>query len=90
LHFLLCDSHLGKPSPKLKELAPEYYDNLYSHKSYTRLLLRFLFDKDLSLHSRYLREDRNRGRPQRLDSRDTEEIIRTQTAEAIGNPSHRC
>jgi sphingolipid delta-4 desaturase len=38
--------------PKLKALAPEFYDNLISYKSHTKLLLEFLFDKRYSLFSR--------------------------------------
>ena len=44
--------------PVLKRLAPELYDNLVSHKSYVRLLWRFLTDRSLSLHSRTLRSNR--------------------------------
>lgn len=38
--------------PKIKAIAPEYYDNLKSHDSWTKLWLRFIFDKNLSLYSR--------------------------------------
>lgn len=38
--------------PKLRALAPEYYDTLYYHKSWSRLLFRFFTDKNLSLYSR--------------------------------------
>lgn len=44
--------------PKLKKLAPELYDNLYYHKSWSKLLLKFIFDPNLSLYSRVLRDDR--------------------------------
>jgi len=44
--------------PKLRAIAPEYYDNLIYHKSWTKLLFHFLFDKDLSLYSRTLRKNR--------------------------------
>lgn len=44
--------------PKLKAMAPEFYDTLYSHRSYTKLLFRFLFDPKLSLYSRVVRPDR--------------------------------
>jgi sphingolipid delta-4 desaturase len=43
--------------PKLKSRAPEFYNNLVYHKSWTRLLFKFLFDKNLSLFSRMLRVD---------------------------------
>lgn len=44
--------------PKIREIAPEYYDTLYYHTSWTKLWLKWLFDKNLSLFSRTLREDR--------------------------------
>jgi sphingolipid 4-desaturase/C4-monooxygenase len=45
--------------PRIRAIAPEVYDNLSYHTSWTRLLLRFLFDSKLSLFSRMLRQDRN-------------------------------
>ena len=44
--------------PKLKAMAPEFYDNLYSHQSYTGLLLKFIFSPDLNLYSRMTRTPR--------------------------------
>lgn len=44
--------------PKVKATAPEFYDNLVYHKSWTRLWLKFLFDSNLSLYSRMIRENR--------------------------------
>ena len=44
--------------PKVREIASEYYDSLYYHTSWTKLLLKFLFDKELSLFSRVIRDDR--------------------------------
>ncbi|MBL7684883.1 MAG: fatty acid desaturase, partial [Deltaproteobacteria bacterium] len=41
--------------PQLKKIAPEYYDTLYAHSSWTQLLWRFIFDKNLSLYSRIVR-----------------------------------
>jgi sphingolipid delta-4 desaturase len=38
--------------PKLRALAPEFYDTLKSHPSWTRLLLQFLFDPQYSVSSR--------------------------------------
>jgi sphingolipid delta-4 desaturase len=51
-----------KNLPKLKALAPEYYDTLKAHKSYPGLLWRFIWDPSLHLKSRVLRPsttDRN-------------------------------
>jgi len=41
--------------PRLRSIAPEFYDGLYAHRSWTRLLFRFLFDRQLTLHSRVVR-----------------------------------
>jgi sphingolipid delta-4 desaturase len=41
--------------PRLKSLAPELYEPLHCHRSWTRLLLRFIFDRSLSLYSRATR-----------------------------------
>lgn len=41
--------------PALRAMAPELYEPLYAHRSWTRLLLQFLFDPKLSLYSRYAR-----------------------------------
>lgn len=44
--------------PKVREIAPEYYNNLVYHESWTKLFLKFLFDKELSLFSRVIRDDK--------------------------------
>ena len=46
--------------PEIRAIAPEYYDTLSYHGSWTRLLIKFLFDSDLSLFSRMVRSERNR------------------------------
>jgi sphingolipid delta-4 desaturase len=38
--------------PRLKAMAPEYYDHLRFHRSWTRLLFQFIFDKNYTLFSR--------------------------------------
>lgn len=38
--------------PKLRALAPEFYNNLKYHSSWTRLLLQFIFDKRYTLFAR--------------------------------------
>jgi sphingolipid 4-desaturase/C4-monooxygenase len=43
--------------PEIKRLAPEYYDSLVSHQSWSKLVWRFLTDKNLSLFSRTVREN---------------------------------
>jgi len=41
--------------PKVKNLAPEFYDNLASYRSWTALLLRYIFDPEMSSYSRIVR-----------------------------------
>jgi hypothetical protein len=38
--------------PKLRRMAPEFYDSLKYHSSWSRLLFQFIFDKRYSLYSR--------------------------------------
>jgi sphingolipid delta-4 desaturase len=46
--------------PEIKKTAPEYYETLYYHTSWTKLFFRFLFDREISLFNRILRKDRGR------------------------------
>jgi sphingolipid delta-4 desaturase len=46
--------------PEIRAIAPENYVELRSHTSWTRLLFQFLFDREISLFSRIVREDRGR------------------------------
>lgn len=41
--------------PKLKAMAPEFYDHLYAHRSWTRLLIMFLADANVTLFNRIVR-----------------------------------
>lgn len=41
--------------PEIKRMAPEYYENLKFHRSLTGLLLKFLFEQELSLFNRMVR-----------------------------------
>jgi sphingolipid delta-4 desaturase len=52
--------------PQIKSTAPAYYDSLVSHRSWTKLWLRFLFDRELSLWSRIVRK--NRGKVALVDN----------------------
>ncbi|HZA65791.1 MAG TPA: fatty acid desaturase [Geminicoccaceae bacterium] len=53
--------------PKLKRLAPDYYDGLASYRSWTGVLLKFIFDPSMSTYSRVVRaareRDQSRSRP---------------------------
>jgi len=46
--------------PKVKAMAPEFYDHLQAHRSLTRVLLQFIFDPQLTLFARITRD---RARP---------------------------
>lgn len=46
--------------PELKKRAPSFYNSLLSHTSWTKLFLRFLFDRNISLYCRVLRDNRNK------------------------------
>jgi sphingolipid delta-4 desaturase len=52
--------------PKVKKLASKYYDSLGYHTSYTVLLFRFLFDKNLSVYSRMARTNRGKTKKNAL------------------------
>lgn len=56
--------------PKIKEIAPEYYDTLVYHKSWSKLLWQFLTDGNLNLFSRTLRD--NRGGLQVTRNKETD------------------
>ncbi len=47
--------------PRVTATAPEYYEDLVFHGSWTGLLMRFLWDRDLSLFSRMIRTDRGKA-----------------------------
>ena len=43
--------------PRLSRLAPEFYQSLFAYRSYTRLILKFIFDQRISAFSRWVRPD---------------------------------
>ncbi|MFL5738855.1 MAG: fatty acid desaturase [Flavisolibacter sp.] len=44
--------------PQIRQQAPGFYNSLVYHTSWTRLFLRFLFDREISLFSRLVRKNR--------------------------------
>ena len=44
--------------PKLKNIAPEFYNNLHYHTSFVKLFFTFLFSQEIGLYSRIARKDR--------------------------------
>jgi sphingolipid 4-desaturase/C4-monooxygenase len=69
--------------PELKKAALPYYDSLTSHNSWTKLWLRFIFDRELSLWSRVVRK--NRGKVALVDESkpDVEMITKVETNTAV-------
>ena len=67
--------------PKLKKTAPEFYDTLYYHKSWTKLFFRFLFEKEISLFNRIVGKER--GTVELTDvSKPDMEIVEMEAIEA--------
>jgi len=67
--------------PQLKKAAPEYYETLYYHKSWTKLFFRFLFEKEISLFNRIVRNER--GKVALTDvSKPDEEMVELEAVEA--------
>ena len=50
--------------PRIRAMAPEFYENLAAHMSWTKLLLKFLFDPKISLYSRMTRTNAADGGPE--------------------------
>jgi sphingolipid delta-4 desaturase len=48
--------------PKLRKRAPEFYEGLYAHRSWTRLLLTFVFSRRYSLFTRAVADETNAAR----------------------------
>jgi sphingolipid delta-4 desaturase len=53
-----CPSVPWNRLPRMTVIAPEWYDTLVSHRSWSRLLWRFLSDPEISLFSRMVRKNR--------------------------------
>jgi sphingolipid delta-4 desaturase len=66
--------------PRIKAIAPEAYENLHYHKSWTRLFFRFLFDKELTLYSRVTRDERGGVKLNDEVKPDLDELQRKETA----------
>ena len=62
--------------PKIREAAPEYYDDLLAHQSWFKLLMKFLFDRNLDLFARMVREGNE-------PIRSTEELEKSEVYEGV-------
>ncbi len=64
LHVGYHNEHHDFPSapwnnlPKIRKIAPEYYESLTYHTSWTKIMLKFLFDSKMSLYDRVERNER--------------------------------
>jgi sphingolipid delta-4 desaturase len=64
--------------PQIRSQAPGFYNTLSYHTSWTKLFLRFLFDRELSLFSRVVRK--NRGKVILTDqSKPDVELLKTES-----------
>jgi sphingolipid delta-4 desaturase len=57
----------GWKLPQVKALAPEYYDNLPQHKSWTGVLWRYVTDPKIGPFNRVLRGSHKRGEQRKVD-----------------------
>lgn len=57
--------------PQLYHMAPEFYQTLFAHQSYTRLILKFIFDKNISAFSRWVRYDSQKQEVSASQNRNT-------------------
>lgn len=71
--------------PELRRMAPEAYDTLQSHRSWTRVLWRFLFDPEISLFSRQVRLRPGQVRVNDETNHDVE-LVNSSQAELSGPP----
>jgi len=60
--------------PKIRKIAPEYYDNLFFHTSWTKILWQFIFDPNLTGFSRIVRPDHEERTPKKMSTRETDKI----------------
>ncbi len=68
--------------PQIRKDAPEFYDTLSYHTSWTKLFFRFLFDKEISLFSRVIRS--NRGKvPLTDESKPDVEVISNNSVHSL-------
>jgi len=56
--------------PEIRKMAPEFYDTLVYHTSWTKLVWTFLTDKNISLFSRTIRENKGNVAPTRSSESD--------------------
>jgi sphingolipid 4-desaturase/C4-monooxygenase len=60
--------------PKIRKIAPEYYDNLFYHTSWVRVLLKFIFDPGMNFFSRIVRPDHEEKESKAMTTQETDSI----------------
>lgn len=60
--------------PRLKATAPQWYDTLEYHTSWTKLLIKFIFSREISLFNRLIRDERGKV-PLDDESKPDQELI---------------
>jgi sphingolipid 4-desaturase/C4-monooxygenase len=66
--------------PEIRRRAPELYDTLEYHSSWTRLLVRFIFSREITLFSRITRSERG-GVPLSDESRPDRDLVENRSVE---------
>ena len=69
--------------PQIRKTAPEYYDTLHYHTSWTKLFFKFLFDREISLFSRIVRKDRGRVALTDVSKPDTDLLMKEKEAATV-------
>jgi sphingolipid delta-4 desaturase len=67
--------------PELKKAAPEYYESLLYHKSWTKLFFRFLFEREISLFNRIVRNERGKVALTDVSKPDAELVVEMEAVE---------
>ncbi|MDX1394799.1 MAG: fatty acid desaturase [Gemmatimonadota bacterium] len=62
--------------PKVREAAPEYYEDLLAHQSWGKLFMKFIFDRNLDLFARVVRDGNEKVRP-------TEDLEKSEVYEGL-------
>lgn len=60
--------------PKVRKMAPEFYDNLFYHTSWIKVLVQFIFDPNFTFFSRIVRPDHEEKTSKKMTTRETDEI----------------
>ena len=68
--------------PKIRAIAPEYYDQLVYHTSWSKLVWKFLSDPSMSLFSRTIRDNKGGIEVSKESEKDFFEGIRIKEAQA--------